>query len=393
MAAFHSFRAMRAAGLNAHFYCAINRAFRPNLSIFAPGEHLIEFDIKEYVFPANSLDPFLFTHNDRAFFTSLIEQLNKQRIDIFHFHHFWNVGTDLICQLMLCFPRAKFVLTIHEFLAICLRDGQMVRANTNSLCAKQTDIECHMCFPQFDKDHFRARRQFFQDFLCRFDFLISPSEFLAQRFSEWGIEKDIYVLENGYDPPPPSDQLDVDESWVSKRFAFFGQATPFKGIDLFVSAASQIDTPDVTFAIYGCDRNAFAARFGSTLDAPIDRLGTRIQLLGPYDPSRVFSLMQQNGWIVVPSIWWENSPLVIQEAFLARRPPIVADIGGMREKVESGATGLHFSARNSASLAAVIRNAAGNIDLWRRLRCAIVKPPTMKEATDALLEIYSMIEK
>jgi glycosyltransferase involved in cell wall biosynthesis len=391
--AFNCFRAMKSAGLNAYLYCAINRALKSDISIFSPGEHLIEFDSQEYIFPANSPDPFLFAHNDRTFFPALIGQLSRQNIDVFHFHHFWNVGTDLILQLMSCFPHAKFVLTIHEFLAICMHNGQMVRTKTNSLCWKQNDIECHMCFPRFDKDEFQARRKFLQDFLCRFDFLISPSEFLAQRFVEWGVDKDIHVLENGYDPFPFSEQLHIEEGSVSKRFAFFGQANPFKGIDLFILAAAQVFTPDVTFAVYGCDRDALAEQFGAALDAPVAGLGARLQLMGRYDPSQVCGLMQQNGWIVVPSIWWENSPLVIQEAYLAGRPPIVADIGGMREKIENGVSGLYFGARNSASLAAVMRSAAGNVNLWRRLRSAALTPPTMKEMTESLLEIYSTIEK
>ena len=41
-------------------------------------------------------------------------------------------------------------------------------------------------------------------------------------------------------------------------------------------------------------------------------------------------------WVVVPSIWWENSPLVIQEAFGYGRPVICSDIGGMAEKVTDG---------------------------------------------------------
>lgn len=50
--------------------------------------------------------------------------------------------------------------------------------------------------------------------------------------------------------------------------------------------------------------------------------------------------------------------MVIQEAFVCGRPVIAADIGGMREKVRDGVDGLHFQARNSLSLATVLRDAA-----------------------------------
>jgi len=51
-------------------------------------------------------------------------------------------------------------------------------------------------------------------------------------------------------------------------------------------------------------------------------------------------------WVVVPSIWWENSPLVIQEAFAHGRPVICSDIGGMAEKVAHEKNGLHFRAND-----------------------------------------------
>jgi glycosyltransferase involved in cell wall biosynthesis len=391
--AFNSFRAMRGSNLDAHLYCAINQDLKPDFNLFAPGEHLLEFGPHEYLFPARKLDFFLCAHNDRAFFPALIRKLSEQKIDVFHFHHFWSVGTDLIIQLMECFPAARFILTLHELLAICLRDGQMVRTKTNELCVRPSDIECHMCFPQFDKDQFRARRLFLSEFLGRFDVLISPSAFVARRINEWGVNKKIHVMENGYSPPAAPPQIDTEDEVITKRFAFFGQPTPFKGLDIFVSAASQVDRGDITFAVYGCDRRKFVEQFGPQWDGVIDSMAGRLQFLGPYDPQSVFQLMQNNGWIVISSIWWENSPLVIQEAFLAGRPPIVANIGGMSEKVENGVNGLHFTARNSAALAGVMRSAAGNVDLWHNLRFGINPPPTMEEMTGALANLYASVNK
>jgi hypothetical protein len=63
-------------------------------------------------------------------------------------------------------------------------------------------------------------------------------------------------------------------------------------------------------------------------------------------------------WVVVPSVWWENSPLVIQEAFQRGRPVICSDIGGMAEKVADGVDGLHFRAGDPEALAATIARAA-----------------------------------
>jgi len=77
--------------------------------------------------------------------------------------------------------------------------------------------------------------------------------------------------------------------------------------------------------------------------------------------------------VVVPSIWWENSPLVIQEAFAAGRPVICSDIGGMAEKVTDGVNGLHFRVGDPEDLAATIHRAVITPGLWEHLRRGI--PP------------------
>ena len=85
-------------------------------------------------------------------------------------------------------------------------------------------------------------------------------------------------------------------------------------------------------------------------------------------------------WTVVPSTWWENSPVVIQEAFHQGRPIIASDIGGMAEKVRDGIDGLHFHVSNPESLAEAMTRAIREPDLWQRLRGGIRPPSTATEA-------------
>jgi glycosyltransferase involved in cell wall biosynthesis len=75
--------------------------------------------------------------------------------------------------------------------------------------------------------------------------------------------------------------------------------------------------------------------------------------MGGYRGEDVIDLMSACDWIVVPSIWWENSPVVIQEARLAARPLIVSNIGGMAEKVDTRIDHL-FPARSPGALADLI---------------------------------------
>lgn len=94
------------------------------------------------------------------------------------------------------------------------------------------------------------------------------------------------------------------------------------------------------------------------LDAVLDALGPSVTLFGRYDGDEVLELMRTVGWVVVPSIWWENSPVVIQEARQAGVPLLVSDIGGMAENVLPGVDGLHFRRGSPVDLARAMRQAA-----------------------------------
>jgi glycosyltransferase involved in cell wall biosynthesis len=109
---------------------------------------------------------------------------------------------------------------------------------------------------------------------------------------------------------------------------------------------------------------------------------------GPYGAAELPGLMAQVDWVVVPSIWWENAPLVIQEAFLHRRPVICGGIGGMAEMVRDGVDGLHAPVNDPAGLAQVMRRAMTTEGLWDRLVAHIAPPPTIAEVAERHLKLY-----
>ena len=87
------------------------------------------------------------------------------------------------------------------------------------------------------------------------------------------------------------------------------------------------------------------------LEKAIDEAGASLTFAGRYDAQDAAGADERVGWVVVPSIWWENSPVVIQEAKRAGTPLIVSDIGGMAEKVRDGVDGLQFKRGSPVDLA------------------------------------------
>jgi glycosyltransferase involved in cell wall biosynthesis len=317
-----------------------------------------------------------------------------QRIkpDVVHFHHIIGLGMEAILQARRLLPRAAIVVTFHEYLSICLHHGQMVKTSRNALCRRASPADCAACFPQHTAGAIFQRELFLKDHLALADAFVSPSRFLIQRYVDWGLPaKKFHMIENGLDSGASSPPRPLPEGGRRNRFGFFGQVTEFKGLHILLDAIARVPDSiwgDASLCIFGgnleSQPDSFREKFGKLLEAA----GRRARFFGPYRGEELPRLMEQIDWAVVPSIWWENSPLVIQEAFLHRRPLIVSDIGGMAEKVTHGVDGLHFRAGSPEDLADCLARALTEPDLWGRLAEAAPRPPDLVRFAADHLALY-----
>ena len=133
--------------------------------------------------------------------------------------------------------------------------------------------------------------------------------------------------------------------------------------------------------------------FQQEFHAAVETVKTHVTWHGRYAPETMPGLMEQADWVVVPSSWWENAPLVIDEAFAHQRPVICADVGGMAEKVSDGTNGLHFQRANTKSLADRLYEAATSPELWQKLVRGIAAPVTRENSAKSHQGLYrSMME-
>jgi glycosyltransferase involved in cell wall biosynthesis len=177
------------------------------------------------------------------------------------------------------------------------------------------------------------------------------------------------------------------------RFGFFGQMSPLKGISVLMEAAKLLNTMEIDDAIieiYGDYSNQPPA-FQAVVTAALEEGGSNIVYHGAYENKDVGRLMKRMDAVVVPSIWWENSPVVIQEALSNGRPVICSNIGGMAEKVIHGVNGLHFEVGRAISLAQVLTGLVQNPDRLESLTKNITQPPTSDVALDRHLQLYGSL--
>lgn len=340
------------------------------------------------------------TITDKDFYSKHIQNfLRALQPDVVHIQHSQFLGYDLVRAVRNALPNAGIVYTLHEFLPICHRDGQMVRTVDEKPCREASPQRCNECFPWLAPQTFFLRRKFIQSQLALVDLFIAPSRFLLERYVEWGLpEEKMRYEDNGR--LLPARVATAKSRPFRDRFAFFGQLSPYKGVDVLVNAMAIVANessklkPGVApyLWIHGASLDLQRGEFQQHLQSMLDR-STNLSMVGRYEHDALPDLMESIDWVVVPSIWWENSPLVIQEAFIHRRPVICADIGGMAEKVTDGVNGLHFRAGDAQSLAETMRTAAQTPGLWAKLRAGIPKVGSMDEHAGRLREIYAGLAK
>jgi glycosyltransferase involved in cell wall biosynthesis len=265
-----------------------------------------------------------------------------------------------------------------------------VKTNTKKLCYRESLEDCSNCFPERTPQDFWLRKHYIQKNFEYADAFVAPSQFLRQRYIDWGIPAEhIVVIENGQ-PSSLTPKAGPAGARLRARFGFFGQITEYKGVEILLQAIHLISKEiraKMIFEIHGANLELQGRLFQELIDTlrkPLIIEGV-LRWVGPYEQTELAQRMSKVDWVIVPSTWWENSPMVIQEAFANGRSVICAGIGGMAEKVRDGVDGLHFEVRNPLDLADTLIRAACEPNLLDRFQANIRKPLSLEECADAYL--------
>jgi glycosyltransferase involved in cell wall biosynthesis len=339
----------------------------------------------ETLFWSNDYDWFHLGTNDLHGLAEHFERLLRDLApDVVNFHHVMGFGIQALRATRRALGDVPIVFTLHEYLPICANHGQMIKTKSGALCQKASASDCGVCFPEIGPGNLLRRELFIKSFLGLADAFVSPSHFLLERYAEWGLDPArLVMIENGLDGGPVAPPRPIPAGGKRNRFAFFGQLNPFKGIKVLVDAVTRIPQDvwgDAILYIFGGNLEHQPEEFQRDVRELFRLAGRRLRFMGSYKSADLPHLMQEVDWTIVPSTWWENSPVVIQEAFHHGRPIIASDIGGMAEKVRHGVDGLHFRVSNPESLAEALTRAIREPGLWDRLRAGIEAPCTEVEA-------------
>ncbi len=252
-----------------------------------------------------------------------------------------------------------------------------------------------------DMDDMRNREEAMRELVKRIRLFISPSSFLRDRFVEWGIPNGkIIHLDNGTETVPflrfrkeierkraagQRDESGGDLGNGPITLGFVGTIRPHKGPHVLLEALRRIKPPTgIRLRIYGDPGTdpAYSERLRELTG------GLDVTFQGRFDEAEKPHIYHEMDALVVPSVWYENSPVTIHEAFAAGTPVIASELGGMGELVKDGKNGMLFEAGNTMALARCIEKFAGDGGLRERLKRGIPRVKNMEEHAEEIMGLY-----
>ncbi|MXY40220.1 MAG: glycosyltransferase [Rhodospirillaceae bacterium] len=316
-------------------------------------------------------------------FAEIVDHL---RPDVVHVGHLNHLSTSLP------FEAAKrsipVVYTLHDYWPMCPR-GQFIQTfpldpeDPWAVCDGQEDRKCaERCYARYfggkpeeretDAAYWTGwvgrRMRHVREMTELVDCFIAPSRYLLDRYRDgFRIPAGKLVhLDYGFDLPGLGGRCDRAEG-EPFVFGYIGTHIPAKGIQHLIRAFWEVDG-EVRLRIWGRPRGQETEALKTLArDLPAGKRD-RVEWLPEYrNADIVRDVFDRVDAIVVPSVWVENSPLVIHEVQQARVPVIAADAGGMAEYVRHGVNGLTFEHRSWRSLAERMQQFVDDPALARRL--------------------------
>ena len=281
----------------------------------------------------------------------IIEIIEKEECDIIHINNFkglslssFEVGKKL---------NIPVVFESHDFSLICPR-ANLIRGN-DTLCKNKNKI----C-----ETYVNIQRRLLDD---NVDLMIAPSNFMIEKYKENNFFNNTKCIKIplGID----FERKKSIKSYDCIDFTSIGSLGKHKGVDILIKAFKEIDNDDIRLNLIGkgYDEEEFKKLAGDD---------DRIIFHGFVDNKDIRKYYELSNMTVIPSICYDNSPVVIYESFTTATPVIGSNIGGIPELIEDGINGYLFE--------------AGNVkDLKDRLLKVINDKDSLKELEEAAFESIS----
>ena len=347
---------------------------------------------KEYVFEGISViavksnDPSYNRGNliesESLVYQNIIKKINP---DLIHAGHLMLMNAFLQAGKKMNIP---YVVSLTDFWLICHK-AQMT-LDLGALCSgPEQGKHCQKMCAGLEKEYYQKRFQQACKILSESSANIVSSDFLHNMMSHaikgFKSVNVAYGLNFSY--------LDVNSNHYKSdskiNFLFSGTLSKHKGIDTTIKAFKSLNNKKFTLNIYG--------------DGPLrsyveDEIKSEenIHFWGSYLKEDTKKLIKENDVVLIPSAWYENNPIILQEMIAANIPPIVSNIGSLPEMVKDKKTGFIFEMSDVNDLKTVIESIINNPAQLNKIKSNIYgnyKIITIEQQVLAYVDIYSKAQR
>jgi len=313
------------------------------------------------------------------------EVLDTVEPDVVHIQHLNHLSTSMLLEA--ANREIPIVYTLHDYWLMCPR-GQFMQTFPSdpgllwAACDGQEDRKCaQRCYARYfsgapqeletDIEYWAEwvgrRMRHVREMVDLVDRFVAPSRYLHDRYRDaFGVpECKLVFLDYGFDHSRLRGR--VRSPGEPFTFGYIGTHIPAKGIHDLIRAFGNLEG-EPQLRIWGRHRGqSTEALKGIARSLPAE-IFARVEWVSEYrNQNIVRDVFNRVDAIIVPSVWVENSPLVIHEALQARVPVITANVGGMAEYVQHEVNGLLFRHRSHQSLAEQMQRFVDDPEMAKRL--------------------------
>lgn len=268
--------------------------------------------------------------------------LDQFKPDLVHVQHLRGLRVSMLDDLHL--RKIPYVITLHDYYYACA-NAMLLTNYDHTICnGPRGWINCgHCALARAGHDRLAVlspglapllayRQARLRRVLVQAQALIAPTEFVRDQYQrQLKLSADhVRVIRHGIEVPTDLTATQRSDH-LPLRLAYIGGLAPHKGLQVLIDAMNQL--PETArLVIYG-DVTAqpdYVAQLKQRARHP------HIEFLGALPHSELYSALKQIDLVVVPSIWYETSALIVQEAQAARVPVLASDIGALRETTLNG---------------------------------------------------------
>ena len=214
---------------------------------------------------------------------------------------------------------------------------------------------------------------------------IAPTRFLEAAYRRNGFDKPMVRSWFGVDfDRSPKQQRAVGKPVV---FGFIGQLAPHKGTDLLIEAFNRLPAGSAELHVYGpADQDPGFMRRLETLAKDHD-----VRFLGTFAQHRTREILDTMDLLVIPSRWYENSPLVLLDALASHTPVLVSNVEGLTEFITPGVDGLAFERGSVPSIADCLQRFVDDPSLAARMSADTAYVRDTRAMVDDVIALYRQV--